>query len=69
MKMMTETERKEMGFEYDVDLKHLVEIDHAKLEIWNQAVTFKKFFNESKNMHPLDVFYKQNQPPKTPILL
>lgn len=67
--MFTDNEKKEIVFEYDVDLRHVVEINLVNLEEWNQTMIFKKYFNENKNTHPLDVLYLQTPPPKIQIIL
>lgn len=67
MKMLIEAEKKEMGFEYEVDLKHLVELDQSKLDLWSMSHMLNTSFNETLNTtakFPLEILYDQNQPPK-----
>lgn len=67
VKMLSEAEKKKMEFEYEVDLKHLVELDQSRLDLWSISYELNNSFNDILNTTPkfsLDILYDQNQPQK-----
>lgn len=56
-------------FEYEVDLSHLSVISENDINTWAVSCNLSKHFNtliyKSEEKHPLDIFYKQIELPKT----